>query len=301
VKGDLQYFAGTTSFTDFMAEYVYFQRGVYEQTLNLNQSQKQAILNDLNSILNSEKRFYTYKFIDRNCTTMVVDILNKNLNEKINTNIKDSQKTNRKILYDCITPLFYANLGINIVFGVKTDAQFDHIYLPLQFLEGINLSKNNGQKLCNETKILNKQSYAQAEVSLWDNKYLYFLFFLAIVIFNKPIIRNFYFILMGCLGIFLIWVGWYSNHSELQPNFNIALFNPLYFVLVYFTNKNNRNLALKTIYLIAICLLFYTFLMLNKVHLLMFLPIILTNVLLLYRAFMKTKKSARINSYTLTN
>ncbi len=290
IKGDLQYFAGTTQFADFMAEYVYFQRGVYEQTLNLNQLQKQAILNDLNAILNSEKRFYTYKFIDRNCTTMVVDILNKNLSEKISTQIKDRDKTNRTILYNCIEPLFYSNLGINILFGTKTDTQFDHIYLPLQFLEGISLSKNNGTKLTDNTLVLNKQSFDKIENSFWNGQYLFVLFFIIISIFNNTIVRNIYFIFMACLGFLLIWMGFYSNHNELHSNINIALFNPLYLVLVYLVNRKNKKLALRTIYLITNFLLIYSFLMLLKVHFLMFLPIILTNAILLYRTYLNIKK-----------
>src|SRR6478736_8425500 len=35
-KGDLQYFITTSTYDEFVAEYRYFQRGVYEQKLNLN-------------------------------------------------------------------------------------------------------------------------------------------------------------------------------------------------------------------------------------------------------------------------
>ena len=295
VKGDLKYFAGTDTFENFMAEYVYFQRGVYEQILNLNQVQKQTIFNELNAVLNSEKRFYTYKFIDRNCTTMVLDILNKNLTSKINTNIKDSKKTDRTILYNCIENLFYENLGINIVFGVKTDQKFNHIYLPLQLLEGIALSQNNNQKLCNETKILNIQNLQKSENSVWNSFLSFIMFFVLIVCFNTKPVQYFYFFLMGFLGIFLLWIGWYSNHMELQPNINVLLFNPLYFLLLFCIFTNKIDFIFKIIYTIAGCLLIYLVLMFNKVHFLMFLPIMITNAILLARLFLKTKKCKELN------
>jgi hypothetical protein len=43
VKGDLQYFVAVDNFDAFLAQYVYEQRGVYEQKLNLSLNQKQKI------------------------------------------------------------------------------------------------------------------------------------------------------------------------------------------------------------------------------------------------------------------
>ena len=65
-KGDLQYFAIATSFGDFMSQYTYEQRSVFEQELLLTLAYKQQLFDNLNSVLSSEQKYYTYKFIDRN-------------------------------------------------------------------------------------------------------------------------------------------------------------------------------------------------------------------------------------------
>lgn len=290
VKGDLQYFVAIDNFNDFLAEYVYEQRGVFEQKLNLTSLQKQKIFDDLNAVLASDNRFYTYKFIDRNCTSMVVDVINKNINTPISNKVKDSGKTNRTILYGYLSSHFYENLGINIMFGAKTDRQFDNIYLPLQLMESLKISKNNKQPISSDTKILNINSATKLPFSIWNNCYSYLLFFILIALWNKKAVYISYFVVNGLLGIFLFWAGFYSLHEELSLNYNILLFNPLLLLLAFFTVKNNFRLALKTAYFYGFFILIYIGLMLNKPHFIMFSPMIATNLILLTRIILANRK-----------
>ena len=64
-KGDLQYFAIAHSFTDFMDEYTYEKRSVFEQELIISLHYKQKLFDNLNNTIASEERYYTYKFIDQ--------------------------------------------------------------------------------------------------------------------------------------------------------------------------------------------------------------------------------------------
>jgi hypothetical protein len=290
VKGDLQYFVAIDNFNDFLAEYVYEQRGVFEQKLNLTTLQKQKIFDDLNAVLASDNRFYTYKFIDRNCTSMVVDVINKNINAPISNKVKDSGKTNRTILYGYLSSHFYENLGINIMFGAKTDRQFDKIYLPLQLMESLKISKNDKLPISSDTKILNINSATELPFSLWNNCYSYLLFFILIALWNKKAVYISYFVVNGLLGIFLFWAGFYSLHEELSLNYNILLFNPLLLLLAFFIVKKKFRLALKTAYLYSFFILIYFGLMLNKPHFLMFSPMIATNLILLTRIILANRK-----------
>ncbi len=278
VKGDMKYFVAVDDFQNFMTEYVYYQRGVYEQELNISQVEKQKIFNNLNQILQSNERFYTYKFIDRNCTTMVADLLEKNTAIKISNNIADKNKTNREILYQYLGNHFYENLGINIIFGYKTDATFKKVFLPLQLQEGLNKTKNSISK--NTT--LNIQS-ATTPFSVWNNIYSLILALSLIVIINKKWLINIYFILLSIIGIFLFCVGFYSFHEEVSANYNIALFNPLYLLLVIFTLNNKKELAKKLIYFIAITTVLYVLFIATKPFLLILLPFIIVNFVLLYK------------------
>ena len=76
VKGDLQYYAAAYPYDDFEYSYRVENRSIYEQVLNLSNAEKEALINKLDVSLSSDDKFYTYKFIDRNCTTKVIDVVN---------------------------------------------------------------------------------------------------------------------------------------------------------------------------------------------------------------------------------
>lgn len=287
VKGDLQYFVAVDNFDAFLAQYVYEQRGVYEQKLNLSLNQKQKIFEALNTVLTSDQRFYTYKFIDRNCTTMVADVINKYTSEKLSIKIKDSDKSYRSILYDYQKTHFYENLGINIMFGAKTDQQFDHPFLPLQLMESVRISKNKGKSLSYAIKIINVKSAATTSFSFWNNWYSYILFFVLLIAINNKTLQLVYFTFAGLLGIFLFWIGFYSLHQELSLNYNFLLFNPLLlFVVVFVLKKNQKWIKKSTCFSLALITI-YTIVIFNKDHLMIFLPVIITHIILLVKIIKK--------------
>ena len=115
VKGDLQYFVTTNSYQDFEYSYKYENRSIYEQELNISIEKKQELYKNLNSSLFSDDRFYTYKFIDRNCTTMVIDKINEILGEEIITTVKPIAFSYRDILYPYLENHYFEKLGINII------------------------------------------------------------------------------------------------------------------------------------------------------------------------------------------
>lgn len=282
VKGDMKYFAAVDSFENFMPEYIYYQRGVYEQYLNLSLSQKQNIFNDLNQILQSDKKFYTYKFIDKNCTTMIIDLINKSIDNKISNKIAASSKTNREILYGYLNYHFYESLGINIIFGTKTDEKFTSIFLPMQFFEGLKFSKNQNTNLVSAEKILNKQNTSKP-FSLWNNIYSLIIALAIIIKLNRRWITVTYFTLIGVIGVLLFFVAFYSFHQEVHQNYNIFLFNPLYIYLAVCIARNYTRIAKILCYVIAVILVCYFIYIADKPFLLSFLPFIITNSILLYR------------------
>ena len=61
-KGDLQYFAVANTFSDFMSQYTYEQRSVFEQELLIPLAYKQKLFDNLTAVLTSNESYYTYKF-----------------------------------------------------------------------------------------------------------------------------------------------------------------------------------------------------------------------------------------------
>ena len=95
---------------------------------------------------------------------------------------------------------------------------------------------------------------------------------------------------MGLLGIFFTSVGFYSFHQELANNYNVLLFNPTLLVLLYLLVVKNKkwiiNLAVFNMVLIGV----YLIVMINKAHLLIVLPLMLTSLFILAKITFKNSK-----------
>lgn len=288
-KGDLQYFAIAHSFSDFMSQYTYEQRSVFEQELLIPLAYKQQLFDNLNTALASEERYYTYKFIDRNCTSMVVEILNKTLQSNVVFKKTDTDKTYRTILYPYFDNSFYQKLGTSIIFGKKVDEYGTRIFLPFELHKSLQQIQFENHPLCKESKTL-LEFKKEAPKSWWDNIYTFILLLGFIVVINKKSIDLFYLSIMGLLGLFFGFMGFYSFHQELAYNYNILFFNPFLLILLYFHYTKNKKWIINLSLLNLFFLLVYVIFMLNKIHLLIVLPLVLTNTVLLVKTAIQNSK-----------
>jgi hypothetical protein len=261
-------------------------RSIYEQVLNLSLTEKQALFQKLNTSLYSQDKFYTYKFIDRNCTTKVIDIVNEVLQKKpiIKKNI--DSKTYRDVLFSYANNHFYEQLGINIIFGKKVDNQETTLFLPLDLMDNLAKTNYKGKPLVLETKTLFKANRT-SEFSFWDSIYSLIVVLLIFVILNKKATNILYFSLMGLVGLLFSGIGLYSFHKELLWNYNILLFNPLLLLLVFFIIRNNTKWIKKMSYICLATIGIYTLYMLTKIHLIIVLPLIIATATILLRLALK--------------
>ncbi len=286
VKGNLHYFAVANSYTDFIANYTYEKRSVYEQELNLSGVQIQQLFYNLNQSLLLENREYIYKFIDQNCTSMAVDVLNRSLNQSLIVKKGDTNQTYRTILFPYFDNHFYEQLGTSIIFGTKTDQPGTAIFLPFELQKSLNQIKLNQHPIVKETKTL-LEFAPEPNYSWWNNWYTYLLFLALIIGLNKKSIDKIYLTIIATLGIVFVFLGIYSTHLELANNYNILLFNPSILVLLYFVKTNHTKWIKYTLVFNLIALGSYTLLLLNKAHLCIVAPLIITNGILLVRRFWK--------------
>jgi hypothetical protein len=289
VKGDLQYLETSCTFEEFFQEYLYEKRSVAEQVLNISTSQKQALFDYLNASLQSEERFYTYKFIDKNCTTMVINAINKILGKEVIVKNTKEDKTYRDILFPYFEGHFFEQLGTSIIFGTKVDLKGEELFLPAELQESIKTISYNNKPLCKENKKILVFEKEEVPFSWWNNYYAFSLLFGFVLIANKTAIYKTYFIALGMLGLFFLFAGFYSLHKELANNYNILLFNPILFLVVYFQIKNNRNLILYSSILSILCLLIFVFILFDKAYLGIVLPLIITSAVGLVKLALKNK------------
>ncbi len=293
-KGDLQYFVTVGRFSDFLYSYNYEQRSVVEQTLNISRQQKQQLFDQLTETLVSDDRFYTYKFIDRNCTTMVVDILNDILGEKVLVKVDDKEPTYRDILFPYFDNHFYEQLGTSIIFGTKVDERGEKIFLPIELWNSIESAGYNGQPLKKSGQTWLQFDRTETQMSWWNNPYTYILLLLLIVIANNNHVNMLYFFVAGLIGTFFTIAGWYSYHGELANNYNALLLNPALLLLIYFHYRKNMLWFKRVAWFCIVSIAVYLVIMIGKVHMVIVLPLVLSLLTILSRYVWRYKGDKKL-------
>jgi len=289
IKGDLQYFAVAHSYPDFINQYQYEKRSVYEQELNIATPLKQKLFDNLNTSLASGESHYTYKFIDKNCTSMVVDIINKTLGTAAIVKNADTDITYRTILYPYFYGHFYEKLGTSIIFGKKVDQLGTQLFLPFELLKSLKKASFERHPLAQESKTI-IEFKNEAPFSYWNNPYTYIVLLLFIIFVKKKSVALFYLSFIAVIGVFFTFLGFYSSHLELGYNYNILLFNPTLLGLLYFYWTKNKKGIYRLALFNLLSLVVYFFLIINKAHLILVLPLVVTSGILLVRLAIQNKK-----------
>lgn len=295
VKGDLDYYVSTSSFQQFLYEYQSDNRDVFEQELNLNPTQKQQLFEALNKNLFTDERTYRYKFIDKNCTTMVMDKVNDVLEGTKITKNKPYESSYRAVINPFLESLYYEKLGINIIFGHRPDSEANQLFLPNELMASLAQLKVDEKPLVTTTRTHFLQNKSLLKKVWWNTSYTLLFALLLLVFSNNRFVYLTYLTIAGFLGIFLISVGLYSSHREVLWNYNALLFNPLYLPLVFYTIKKNSKKVALFIKLNTIILLIYTLYLAFQSYFTILLPFIVTHGFMLYR--INNGKKSKLNFY----
>jgi hypothetical protein len=285
VKGDLQYFVTNGSYIDFYYNYQAENREIIEQELALSSAQINQLFQQLNASVYSEERFYTYKFIDRNCTTMVVDKINTTLGKEY-LKSRNTNQSYREVLYPYMSD-FYLKLGIQFIFGAKVDEPVTRLFLPYEFKKSLSQTKIQGKPICTSTETVLKASNSSIPFAFWNSIYSLITVLVILALFGKKGVQIGYFTMTGLLGVFFMVVGLYSMHEELLWNYNVLLFNPLLIGYAWCLWKENTKAAKLLAKIIAGCLALYIVYMLNKIHLQIVWPFIVLHLYWLGKEVLK--------------
>jgi len=249
IKGDLLYYLDVDRFDEFLDDYTFDNRQVFEQQLNLSYDQKLKIWDEINRQLKSDERFYTYGFIRNNCTTKVVDVINKVIDKPLAVDFPSNNHSYRYILNDGLENHYFEKLGINLLFSYPTNKKADLIFLPLKFKDGIAFNKSilKSEKKLNTVNKKEKKFSFNSVYTLW-----LIVIVLALGILNRKA-RLWYFGFTAIFSLFLLTISLYTNHAELHFNALTLFYNPLFFVALVLKNK---KILITAAVLIAISLIF---------------------------------------------
>lgn len=259
VLGRLDYMLSTTKFTYFTFEYKVENRGVFEQLLNINKSQKQKLFENLEINALPENRTYRYDFFYDNCATRIRDIFEVSLGDSLvyNTDSYVRELNFRDLLHPYISHSQWLDLGINLALGLPADkiaVPSEYTFLPDHLMDYT--SKAYYKTISDSTKFLNdatqiidyqKMKFPRKYITPVNIFILILLLFAALtwMDFEKKKITSWpdkiLFAIVGLLGVVttFLWLG--TDHFAMNYNFNFLWAMPLNLIIVFFLGKEKYN------------------------------------------------------------
>ena len=285
-KGKLLYRLESYPFHYFVRSYQRDNRWIKEQILNLNQQEKQQFYEYLENNAKPENAVYSYDPFFNNCATILREITEVVLKEKVHfkTNHIQEKKSFRQLMNDEIPWNTWGSFGINLALGSKLDqiaTEKEFMYLPDFVYSGFkNASVNINGKEENLIKV-DRYILNFKEESITSSNISPLLVFTALLLIGmlityrdikrKKRTRWFDFILFfttGLIGLLIVFLWFFTNHSTTPTNFNFLwVFAPNLIVAFILQKENNKKWVLNYITGLIILLLFIPIVWVGKIQL----------------------------------
>lgn len=125
VAGETDYQLGITPYSYFEAEYAMRGSSVYQQVLNLTQSEKERLLTILENNYLPENRIYRYNYFYDNCTTRARDKIEECIEGKVVYPDSLSSKSYRSIVHEFTAGSPWNEFGIDLCLGAEADKEIN--------------------------------------------------------------------------------------------------------------------------------------------------------------------------------
>ncbi len=247
-KGRLDYMLGATSLKGFLSGYVYEQRFVFSQKINLTQDEVESLLVLINENLKPENVKYRYDFFYDDCSTRIRDLLEKAIGKALlyPPGEDETIPTFRDMVGKYQNPYPWLKSGIDFIMGSPgdKDAQYrDRMFLPIdmqnELVEArINRSGKMIPLLQNPEIILDFVTPIH-KLNFFLTPIFIFTLLLIIVIILSGLFRNskiislidiIIFSIYSILALLMIFFNFFTDHQQMKWNLNIIWLNPIIFI-----------------------------------------------------------------------
>ncbi len=244
IYGELDYYLSVQSTEALLQEAHSKGRNAYEQVLDLDARQRQALFTALFENSQPENRVFRYDFLFDNCSTRLVKILEAALGEELLFPQRpDPGSTFRELLATHLGAQPWLQFGVDLLIGASVDrvaTDRENWFLPAKLMEALEHSTIDGRPLVKE--FITIQSFPRPELppKAWDSAsaLMWLLFALGAVqaLAGKRTklsdrIDGTLLALTGCVGLFLLlmWVG--TLHHVTADNWNVAWAWPTHLIV----------------------------------------------------------------------
>ena len=271
-KGYLNYKLDTVDYARFRYVYMYYNRFIHEQLLNLNKAQKQKVFDYLQWNMLPENQYYYYDYFYDNCATRIRDVLETTLGDQLHFDGSyiTTDYTIRELTDLYLPALPWSDLGIDLCLGLpmdKTATPYMYMFLP-DYIESAfeHASLKNDYTTLPLVKA-NRSTFNSVPVvsstSLFNPHTFFYTILIIIILFS---IRDYkrskltkwldipLFGLVGLLGLFFFLLWTVTDHQAAARNMNLLWAIPTHLILAIFLLRKQPPHWLRYYFIIALAI-----------------------------------------------
>lgn len=271
-RGRLDYCLAVQSFENFMREYDYYGRAVWEQRLNLTNEECCHLFSMLMENAQPENKYYKYDFFRDNCATRVDDMITNTLTKTLTKTKTITEKiTYRDLLYKYNVSMPWWQLGTDILLGARCDKVLNakqYRYIPMEmmtqydtmcFADGSRVAGEQRQLLTDRRTPMRKGISPTllmwlafiiiATLSLFADKRGWKLYWLDGIVFS----------LASFLSLLLLFLWFGCDHWCTKWNMNLLWANPLLFWPLFRLRRPRKADCLPMIFILLILIVGWLF------------------------------------------
>ncbi len=243
-KGRLEYMLGVYPFKRFLEDYFYEERSVYQQKINLEPHEINALFTLLRENLKPENIKYRYDFFYDDCSTRIRDLLEKAIGDILlyPPEVMKDIPTFREKVGEYQRPYPWLQLGIDLLMGTPGDKKAsyrDRMFLPIDLQDGLSeaVVNRNGKMiplLQNPVTVLQFDPPEIKHVFFATPLFIFSILLIAIILFSSAV-RSItpnritdlvIFPIYSILALMMIFFNFFTGHQQMKWNLNIIWLNP---------------------------------------------------------------------------
>ncbi|MGL4993104.1 MAG: DUF4105 domain-containing protein [Bacteroidales bacterium] len=275
--GETDYILGVNDMNQLYISAIARGLGMVEQTLNLNIGERQRLWEALLNNARKENRTYRYSFLDDNCVTRPLEMLERSLDAPLV--FRDTVPTGgtfRQMIHATTSDFPWLKLGIDLVLGEPLDKSVtyrDEFFLPVYLMKSLDsayVGMGDVRPIVSKREQLVDGDTDQEEESSFPKPLVVISIFTIIWLFvtrisyfeSRPMQvwqDVLFFLPYGVVGLIISFVSFISTHPATFPNWNILVFNPLqliYALLLFIPFVSSRRTIFHCVNLLLVVVFF---------------------------------------------
>ena len=248
-RGRMLYYLSKTSYEHFVSEYMYENRRIREQVFALDSVQTMFVFRFLENNVQPENRYYRYHFLFDNCATRIRDLM---LQAFPGITLPEAQEapTFRDLIHRYVKGHPWGQFGIDIALGLPTDKKTgmsEQMFLPDYVFDAFAHVLYNGRPVVKQTRdiFIPDQPAFQPPGFLTPTVLCCFILALAILFLyvwrGAKIFDFVLFFVVGLVGLIVIFLWFFTDHTNTANNLNIIWALPTHTVMTFFLLCNQRS------------------------------------------------------------